>query len=56
MKKLTFPLLFIFTSFTAWSQVGIGTTNPQGALDVASTNTAFIAPRVTSLEDVTNGS
>jgi len=38
-----------------YAQVGIGTTNPQGALDVTSTNTAFIAPRVTNIEDVTNG-
>lgn len=41
------------TNVTA--QVGIGTTNPQGALDVVSSNLGFVAPRVTSIRDVTDG-
>lgn len=39
------------------AQVGIGTTDPQGALDVeTSNNLGFILPRVTSVENVTNTS
>jgi hypothetical protein len=33
-----------------WSNVGIGTTNPQGALDVSSTKGGFIVPRMTEGE------
>lgn len=35
---------------TVTDRVGIGTTNPQGALDVSSTTGAFIVPRMTTAE------
>jgi hypothetical protein len=49
MKKLAQIILTFAISFTSHAQVGIGTTDPQGALDVHSnaTNTlAMIVPRV----------
>ncbi len=45
MKKI-YPLIFCFTSLFCGAQVGIGTTTPQGALEVMSTNTGFLPPRV----------
>jgi hypothetical protein len=38
---------------TLYSQVGIGTDDPKGALDVASTNFGLIIPRVTDYKLVT---
>ncbi len=56
MKKtlLTFiTLLFVSTTF---AQVGIGTTSPEGALDIVSTNdTGVVIPRVSSIDNVTDG-
>jgi len=52
MKKL-FLLLFLLPTL-AHSQVGIGTTDPKGALDVSSTTLGLVLPRVTRIEDVTN--
>lgn len=37
-----------------FSQVGINTTNPKGALDVTSDDLGLVLPRVTRIEDVTN--
>jgi len=37
-----------------FSQVGINTTTPQGALDIQSDNLGLVLPRVSSLENVTN--
>lgn len=44
MKK--YLLLFVFYGFYATAQVGIGTTVPNGALDVTSTNDGLLIPRV----------
>lgn len=49
-------LLFCLISSLGYSQVGIGTTNPQGALDINSSNLGLILPRVSSYEDVTTPS
>ena len=38
------------TSLTIMAQVGIGTTAPKGALDLVSTTSGFIMPRVTTVE------
>jgi hypothetical protein len=54
--KNTLLFSFLLITFFSIAQVGIGTTNPKGMLDVTSTNMAFIAPRVTSIETVTDGS
>ena len=46
MKKILVSVALIAASFTTFAQVGIGTTTPEGALDVVSTNSALILPRV----------
>ena len=52
MRKLVLSAILIATSFTAFAQVGIGTTTPDAssALDVASTTRGFLAPRMTTAE------
>ncbi|WP_264521870.1 tail fiber domain-containing protein [Flavobacterium sp. N1994] len=45
MKLFLFSAMLLFSSFV-FPQVGIGTTNPQGALDVTSTTDGFLIPRV----------
>lgn len=48
-------LTLLFTS-SALAQVGINTTDPKGSLDVTSiNNTGLVLPRVTAIEDVTDG-
>lgn len=37
------------------NRVGVGTDTPQGALDISSTNAGLVLPRVSSIEDVTDG-
>ena len=54
MKTTIIRILIFFFVGSSYAQVGIGTTNPQGALDVNSTNMGIVLPRVTSLETVTN--
>ena len=44
MKKIFYLLLFAFVYSNA--QVGIGTTTPEGAIDVVSTNNGMVPPRV----------
>ena len=44
--KLKTTLLLFFTSISIYAQVGIGNTNPQGALDVTSTNDGILVPRI----------
>lgn len=44
-KKITF-LVFLFKSSLIFSQVGIGTTTPNAALDITSSNQGFLTPRV----------
>ncbi len=45
MKKILLALTLTSTLF-AFSQVGIGTTAPKGALDVTSTTDGLLMPRV----------
>ncbi|MCW5518924.1 hypothetical protein J1N09_03680 [Aureitalea sp. L0-47] len=44
--KNTFFALFLFTSFNLLSQVGIGNTDPQAALDIQSGTQGVLLPRV----------
>ncbi|MFK5981959.1 MAG: hypothetical protein QM499_03510 [Flavobacteriaceae bacterium] len=51
---LQFTILLL--SFSIIAQVGIGTTSPEGALDIVTSNdTGLIIPRVSSIENVTDG-
>jgi uncharacterized protein (TIGR02145 family) len=54
MKKLLLIVALIATSFTLSAQVGIGTTTPEGALDVVSENSGIILPRVANISEVNN--
>lgn len=48
MRK--FYLIFLLTtiySFTSYSQIGIGTSTPNGYLDISATDNGFLMPRVT---------
>jgi len=40
-------------TITSFTQVGVGTTTPEGALDVASTNSGVLVPRVANISAVT---
>jgi len=54
--KNLITLAFIFISFISSAQVGIGTDDPKGALDINTTNnTGLVLPRVTNIESVTDG-
>ncbi|WP_329806541.1 fibrinogen-like YCDxxxxGGGW domain-containing protein [Flavobacterium facile] len=46
MKKTLLCIFLILTKLTSFSQVGIGTTTPQGALDIISTTDGLLVPRV----------
>jgi hypothetical protein len=46
MKKLLLSVALFAASSSAFAQVGINTTTPEGALDVVSTNSGIILPRV----------
>ena len=52
IKKLLI-ILFQMVYFTNYSQIGIGTTNPQGALDVTSTTDGLLIPRVALVDTAT---
>ena len=55
MKQIILVLLAI-SSISSMAQVGINTTDPKGTLDITSkNNTGLVLPRVTSVEDVTDG-
>jgi len=45
MKNLCMLLVSLFT-IQGFSQVGIGTTTPEGALDVSSTQFGYVLPRI----------
>ena len=49
-------MIAVLTCGITMAQVGIGTTTPQGALDVVSTTMGMVMPRVTSIEALTDGS
>ena len=46
MSKLFLLGLFICLGFVSRAQVGIGTAAPAGVLDVTSTNSGIVLPRV----------
>ena len=46
LKKQLLTVLFFAVSLTTFSQVGIGTTDPKASLDVVSTDSGFLMPRV----------
>jgi hypothetical protein len=52
MNKTTFLLAItaVFTVVSSFSQVGIGTTNPQSVLDVNSTTSGILIPRMTEAQ------
>jgi hypothetical protein len=56
MKIKYFFILYIFITSYSFSQVGIGTTNPDtsSSLDISSANSGLLIPRI-SLIDVSNG-
>ncbi len=53
MKKILLGVAVILVSFTTYGQVGIGTANPEGALDIVSTNSGVVFPRVVNAAAVT---
>lgn len=53
MNKWLFILCL--SSNVLYSQIGIGTTNPLGVLDINSENLGLLLPRVTSIEVLTDG-
>jgi uncharacterized protein (TIGR02145 family) len=54
MKKILLSAAFIAASFTSSAQVGIGTTTPAGALDIVSTTSGLVMPRVINTSVVVN--
>jgi uncharacterized protein (TIGR02145 family) len=54
MKKILLSAAFIAASFTSIAQVGIGTTTPGGALDIVSTTSGLVMPRVANTSVVVN--
>ena len=52
IKRYTF-ILIQFIYFFNYAQIGIGTTTPQGALDVTSTSDGLLIPRVALVDTVT---
>jgi hypothetical protein len=53
MKKLVLSAAFMVVSIAIFAQVGIGTSNPKGALDVNSETLGLIIPRVPDFTLVT---
>jgi hypothetical protein len=52
MKKLVFSAALFIVSFTTVVQVGVGTTTPEAALDIVSTNSGVLLPRVANAASV----
>ena len=53
MKKILLSAALIAASFTTFAQVGVGTTTPEAALDVVSTDSGVALPRVATIGDIT---
>lgn len=49
IKQLFIASLFVLSS-VSYAQVGVGTTDPKGALDVTSTSSGILIPRVTTVQ------
>jgi len=54
LKQLLIYGIFLFLCVTSYSQVGIGTTLPDAALDVTSTNDGFLIPRIALVNTTTS--
>ncbi|PQB07569.1 hypothetical protein BST83_10660 [Polaribacter filamentus] len=54
MKKILLSAALIAASFTGIAQVGVGTTTPAGALDIVSTTSGLVMPRVANTSAVVN--
>ena len=52
MKKILVTAILLGTT-SFYAQVGIGTTNPEGAFDVVSTNSGIVVPRVANTAAIT---
>ena len=48
--KPFFVIIITFLAFNTYSQVGVGTTAPEGALDISSTNYGLLIPRVSLID------
>jgi hypothetical protein len=46
MRLYLFSIFFLFLTFSLTAQVGIGTTSPDGSLDVVSTDDGLLIPRI----------
>jgi hypothetical protein len=53
MRTIIFIIAII--PFCLIGQVGTGTVSPKGMLDITSNNSGLVIPRVTKIEDVTDG-
>ena len=53
MKKLILSAALVAVSLTSFAQVGVGTNSPEGALDVVSTDSGFLMPRMADETAVT---
>ena len=54
LKQQFLTLLFLAASLSTSAQIGIGTTTPEGALDVVSANSGHVVPRVANTAAVVN--
>ncbi len=52
-RKILCTLALVFASFISYAQVGIGTETPEGALDIVSTDSGLVLPRVANTTSVT---
>ena len=50
MKIIILSALFFASSIVTFAQIGVGTTSPKAALDVVSTTSGFMMPRMTTVE------
>ena len=55
MNNFTISLVFTLISSLCYSQVGIGTSDPKAALDVTSTDSGFLMPRIADHNALTFG-
>ena len=53
MKKLILTFALVASTFSTSAQVGVGTIDPKAALDVVSTSSGLVVPRVTNTTNVT---
>ncbi|MCB0466272.1 MAG: hypothetical protein KDC78_11475 [Aequorivita sp.] len=51
----TFNFIMLLIPFWIFGQIGTGTISPKGMLDITSSDSGLVIPRVTSIETVTDG-